>query len=979
MRYVQWARFRFGRLLTVCLAVLAYFLLLILDGQYSFSQKIISDSPLFLTWARFSFSAFVALLFLSLGILVWLYARSRRIALLLFCFSFTMMATFTVETGAPLGDPLLSTVAGIGSTLSLSFFAILLLLFPRNYLSLNSISYTTLRNKLLPSRRYSSFLLLYGYLVTLALLSAIVLLHAIFHYLLSSQLSDWLNTVNHIYYLLVLVGILTTIITSYRQSPSLRERQQLRLFLGGVILSFAPLLAFTVLPLALGLPQYTLDSQLSTLTFIALPLALGYSILRYQLLVFDRYIRRVVAWMVSVVSLAVLGYLLVVIGRTLLPIATSDVFVVAAMVILVPCVWWLMHRMTDRLFFQETAYYRRLIEKPGLVAHETLNVDQAARLLTQAAVSVFDTEEIALFVLDEDTGRFQLAPSLKAEDLRDAPRSRAVQQLAQAVTSASNGEATIDAHVSLMSDVGVLDIHHPVFERVVSSKRPLLLSEAILSEAERPIGLSRYLTTASSASDMLLTTVRVQGKLIGILALGERGDQQPYAGPDFEVVELVLDRYSSLVETARLYELASRHVAILDSLYSATTALGATFQTVEEVAIAYAQIAANAVMAAAEIWWYDRKDAILRQVIHTGSGPRLLAQERLTALQESNWSAAAWFYEGDSPQAGQSPPSEAPACLPQVPCFPCAWLPLEHRQQRFGLLILTYPRPHRFSQEEKRVLGMFSSQYASALENAQKTIALRAAYERQKELDIMKDQFINTASHELRTPLTAVQGYIELLSDYGAALTPEQKTDFLAKAQRGCDELTLMVGNIMEVGRVDVEIENIRLNPLPLAPAVHQILEILEGITKREERAVRVDIPPGLHVMVDDLRLRQVLLNLIGNSLKYSDRGTAITIAATIKADEVTVGVRDYGLGVPPESQEHLFEHFVRLERDINSPVRGAGLGLYISRRLVAAMGGRIWVESTGQEGEGSIFHFTLKYADVAAEPRLFQHISRVV
>ena len=468
--------------------------------------------------------------------------------------------------------------------------------------------------------------------------------------------------------------------------------------------------------------------------------------------------------------------------------------------------------------------------------------------------------------------------------------------------------------------------------------------------------------------------------MIGILVLGERGDHQQYAGPDFEAIDLMLARFSPVLETARLYAQASKHVAILNTFYSATTSTGKTFQTIEDVAIDYARVAAEAVMADAEIWLYDSIENALRCITHEGSGggqvTRLTSLERLSPLHEGDWSA--YYYEGNNPQSWADksavggigtinrPLQSVPPCLTETPHFPFAWLPLYEGQRRLGMLILTYPRPHLFSQEEKRVLGMFASQCAATMENARITLELRAAYERQKELDRLKDQFIMTASHELRTPLTAVQGYIELLSEYNLLLTPETRGEFIAKAHRGCDELGLMVGNIMDAGRLEVDAGNIRLCPVSLAESVLHILEILEGMTKQENRVMHVDVTSTLLVMADDLRLRQVLLNLVSNALKYSSVGSDVAISADIHDEEVTLRVRDHGLGIPPADQQHLFERFVRLNRDINSPVRGAGLGLYISKQLIEAMGGRIWVESSGNPGEGSTFAFTLKGAIVS-------------
>jgi signal transduction histidine kinase len=298
--------------------------------------------------------------------------------------------------------------------------------------------------------------------------------------------------------------------------------------------------------------------------------------------------------------------------------------------------------------------------------------------------------------------------------------------------------------------------------------------------------------------------------------------------------------------------------------------------------------------------------------------------------------------------------------LPQT-CFPFAWIPLTKGTQHLGVFVLTFAGPHHFSQEEKRILSMFASQCAAAIENAQITIALRAAYERQKELDRLKDQFIMTASHELRTPLTAVQGYIELLNEYNEVLPPETRAEFMLKAQRGCDELVLMVGNIMDASRVEIDAGRLKLDSVSLSESVQHVVEILDGVATRERRTIHMEAIPDLWVMADGLRLRQILLNLVGNALKYSPEGTDIYVRAVEDDDLVTVQVRDYGAGVPLDEQQRLFERFVRLERDINSPMRGAGLGLYISRQLIEAMGGHIWVESSGIPGEGSTFAFMLQ------------------
>ena len=960
MRYVSWARIRTGRLLIILVAIVLYIILLVVDGLRFFPR--VTPSPL--DWARFGFSALIGLMFLAVGSLVWLFARDRRVALLLFCFSFTMMVVFAVETAsADTNDPQLTGISSANASLTLLLFSILLLIFPKNYLTSSKQPGAVSEPPSQPGSRYYYKLLLRGYVAVLIFLSIITVLYSILDYSLSLQLPGWLIDLIHSYFVLALTGILLTIIISFRQTYSLRARQQMRFFMIGVILAFAPFFFLTLLPSLLNpLSRYMVDSQISTLTAVLLPLALGYSILRYQILVFDSYIRRAVAWIAGSVALVVLGYLVVMLSSLVLSSNTTVNIICIAIVLVVlgPCVWWLAHVITERLFFSEIQHYHRLIDKPDLLNRETFDLKEASELLTLAVVNAFETQEVCLFVLDEDTGNYHLSPGLKDDEPLEAPRRRLVQRILRVLKPLENGSSQPQQHAAHSQRIDWFDMQVPVVEKIAHAKRPLLLNEASRTDAEQPIGLARYLTTAShDGADPLIVPVQVKGKMIGILALGERGDHEQYAVPDFEVLDLIIARFAPVLETARLYEKASRHVATLNTLYSASATLKKTYQSIEEVAIAYATIAAEAVRAGAEVWLYDEANQSLQHIIHLGSGPHLIPLERLTALREDDWST--WFYEGGRTQSWQGSPADVPVCLPQTPFFPFAWIPLTKGLRHYGILVLTYARPHIFSQEERRVLEMFASQCAAVMENAQITIALRTAYERQKELDRLKDQFIMTASHELRTPLTAVQGYIELLDQYNASLSAERRASFIANAHRGIDELALMVSNIMDASLVGLDVEQVRLSEVSLSSSVQHILEIMEAITTQENREIHMDVPSNILVRADDLRLRQVLLNFVNNAIKYSPAGTRIDISADRSGEDVTLQVRDYGLGVLPADQDRLFERFVRLERDMNSPVRGAGLGLYISKRLVEAMGGRIWVESSGKPGEGSIFAFTLK------------------
>lgn len=273
-----------------------------------------------------------------------------------------------------------------------------------------------------------------------------------------------------------------------------------------------------------------------------------------------------------------------------------------------------------------------------------------------------------------------------------------------------------------------------------------------------------------------------------------------------------------------------------------------------------------------------------------------------------------------------------------------------------------------FTQSDLSQAQDFAEQAAIAFTNAQLYQQLRNAHQQLQKLDQMKDQFMITASHELRTPLTAVQGYLELLADYGEALPLNQRQEFLQKAQRGCEELVLLLSNVMDASRLEIEagLRPAHLERVSVREEVRGVIDLIEPQVTHQDREVHMYIPNKLYVKADPARLRQVLLNISVNALKYSIAGTPVMYSARTVLDHVPsaiISITDKGKGIKPEDQQQLFQRFVRLESDLNSTVRGSGLGLYISRRLIEAMDGKIWIESSGIPGAGSTFHIQLPLA----------------
>jgi signal transduction histidine kinase len=254
--------------------------------------------------------------------------------------------------------------------------------------------------------------------------------------------------------------------------------------------------------------------------------------------------------------------------------------------------------------------------------------------------------------------------------------------------------------------------------------------------------------------------------------------------------------------------------------------------------------------------------------------------------------------------------------------------------------------------------------------------AVGRAFEREREMTQLKDQFIIDANHELRTPIMALYNNLELLSATLEQGDPARRARLMQRALTAGDAVLRLLRNVLDTGALESNAPRIEPVALLLAPTIRAVLEtfdpreigepsLAEGMFP--SRTVTVSVPPDLSVWADEARLHQVLINLLSNALKYSNPATPIEIAAFAarkahgqESSLVQLNMRDHGLGIPPRDQPKLFQRFVRLERDIAGPVRGTGVGLYVCRILVMAMGGRIWVENSGIPGEGSTFSFTL-------------------
>jgi two-component system, OmpR family, phosphate regulon sensor histidine kinase PhoR len=236
--------------------------------------------------------------------------------------------------------------------------------------------------------------------------------------------------------------------------------------------------------------------------------------------------------------------------------------------------------------------------------------------------------------------------------------------------------------------------------------------------------------------------------------------------------------------------------------------------------------------------------------------------------------------------------------------------------------------------------------------------------QRLKRMENYRKEFIGDLSHELKTPIFAIQGFIETLLN-GALEDPEVNREFLQKAMRNVNRLITLTNDLMEIAKL--ETGELKVNPVvvPLRTMITEIMETLYYKAEREQISIEVqDIDPNLAVFADRNQIRQVMLNLVENAIKYNRAGGSVVIGVRPTpqtAKKITLFVQDSGIGIEAKHLPRVTERFYRIDKSRSRDKGGTGLGLAIVKHIIEAHHEQLTVEST--PNEGSTFSFTLQNA----------------
>ena len=223
----------------------------------------------------------------------------------------------------------------------------------------------------------------------------------------------------------------------------------------------------------------------------------------------------------------------------------------------------------------------------------------------------------------------------------------------------------------------------------------------------------------------------------------------------------------------------------------------------------------------------------------------------------------------------------------------------------------------------------------------------------------LKDEFVFIAAHELRTPVTAIKGYVSMILEDSFGEVPEKIRENLMVVNSSNDRLVQLVQDLLQVARSDAGKMKVEMTELDIVKNIKHVIQEIKSLADKKGIELVYTEENSIQVQADTYKLKEVLINIIGNAIKYTLDNGSIEIEHEEKDGMLITKIKDHGMGMTQEEVNNLFQKFYRVQNSDTAKIEGTGLGLFICKEIIERMGGKIWVES--KKGEGSVFSFSLK------------------
>jgi len=492
--------------------------------------------------------------------------------------------------------------------------------------------------------------------------------------------------------------------------------------------------------------------------------------------------------------------------------------------------------------------------------------------------------------------------------------------------------------------------------RVVRQRRFMMLSEAPLFDLP---GLN-----AATYARTFGTPVLLDGKVCGVLHLNTADGQRRLTRWEEEALELLAQQLAVALRNLRLFEETEKRARRLELLNQSIDQMNQKLFEPELLDVVATALTDQLGLAAAQIWLVEASDGALyrRAGHHTTSMAPPVASRVERGMTEIGQVA-----ELRVPIITNDPANHRQGALNPwmsdegIQAF--AGFPLVVGEQLLGVLAVYHRRP--LDRNTIELLTLFAQHAATAIQEAhlfhlatEQTARLGAVNAELHRANQHKSEFLANMSHELRTPLNSILGFSQLLLEGdGGVLSGDQRQDVDIIAQNGHHLLSL-INDLLDISKLEAGKAQLNRGEVDVEALVSECVDSVGSLAKTKRLELTSAVSPEVgRIFADGPKLKQVLLNLLGNAIKFTETGS-VRVVVERQGSDLRVSVRDTGIGVPPEDTERIFESFQQGNSGMSGKYQGTGLGLSITRRLVEMHGGRIWVKSTA--GQGSIFTFTI-------------------